>query len=272
MLLAQQFPYVLVDESQDTAANVVEALKEVERQNRGSFCLGFFGDPMQRIYLTGVGDIPPEDGWAFITKQENFRCPTTILAVANSIRRPIGDVVQVRGRMSEHDGRLESVTGSANMFILPADDQREEKLAQVRSWVAQMNIDPAWHTDDNGKLVKVLVIIHRMAAKILGFGDLYTVFNDNAPNSFKNGFLDATAWPLRPYLSFVLPIVNALKQDRKFDILQILRNQSPLISLDSLKGEDVAKRLALLEELTNRLGYLMSEDSNATKQNSYFLT
>ena len=100
-LLAQQFPFLFVDESQDTTENVVEALKAVDHQLGANFCLGFFGDPMQRIYLTGVGVIPLEDGWKYITKPENFRCPTTVLAVANSIRRPIGDLVQVRGRMIE---------------------------------------------------------------------------------------------------------------------------------------------------------------------------
>ncbi len=80
-LLAQQFPFVFVDESQDTTAGVVQALKAVELQMRGKFCLGFFGDPMQRIYPTGVGTIAAEDGWLNIPKPENFRCATSVLNV-----------------------------------------------------------------------------------------------------------------------------------------------------------------------------------------------
>lgn len=263
-LLAQQYPYVLVDESQDTTANVVEALKAVDQQNRASFCLGFFGDPMQSIYPVGVGVIPPEDGWADITKPENFRCPATVLAVANSIRRPIGDLVQVRGRMTEHDGRLESVQGSAHIFVLPIDDRRDKRLGQVRAWVAQQNEDQIWHTDESGALVKVLVIVHRMAAKRLGFGDLYAALNDKAPEVFKNGFLDATAWPLRPFISFVLPLADAMKKGREFEAMQILRNHSPLISRDRLGGVNVAERLAEIRTLTDRLGELMAVGSIAT--------
>ena len=40
-LLAQQFPFVFVDESQDTTEGVVNALKAVAAQSQGKFCLGF---------------------------------------------------------------------------------------------------------------------------------------------------------------------------------------------------------------------------------------
>ena len=69
-------------------------MKLVAQQMNGKFCLGFFGDPMQRIYPTGVGPIEIEEGWLTIFKPENFRCPTTILAVANAIRRDGDDLVQ----------------------------------------------------------------------------------------------------------------------------------------------------------------------------------
>ena len=56
-LVAAQFPYIFVDESQDTFKAVVGSLKHVERLSQGKVCLGFFGDPMQQIYQTGVGEI-----------------------------------------------------------------------------------------------------------------------------------------------------------------------------------------------------------------------
>ena len=48
-LLAQQYPFFFVDESQDTMENVVLALKLVDEELEDQFCVGFFGDPMQRI-------------------------------------------------------------------------------------------------------------------------------------------------------------------------------------------------------------------------------
>lgn len=263
-LLAQQYPFLFVDESQDTTGNVVEALKAVDQHHGENFCLGFFGDPMQRIYPTGVGVIPIENGWRDITKPENFRCPTAVLDIANAIRRPIGDLIQVRGRMTEREGRLENVQGNAHIFVLPTDDRRDERLSQVREWVANRNDDLVWRMNGDEEMVRVLVIVHRMAAKRLGFGNLYASLNDKAPDKFKSGFLDATAWPLRPFISFVLPIADAVREGREFEVMQVLRNHSPLIARDRIAGVNVAERLAELRTLTGRLGNLMAVDSTAT--------
>jgi DNA helicase-2/ATP-dependent DNA helicase PcrA len=146
-LLTQQYPFLFVDESQDTMENVVEALKAINEELGDQFCLGFVGDPMQRIYLTGIGSISPGLGWASITKPENFRCPATVLSVANAIRRDGDGLFQTRGRMTGSEDGLVSVPGSAHLFILPIDDKRDQRIAQVRTWAAGINNDSSWHTD-----------------------------------------------------------------------------------------------------------------------------
>jgi len=47
-LIAQQYPFIFVDESQDTSENVVVALKEIDMALGEKFCLGFFGTPSSR--------------------------------------------------------------------------------------------------------------------------------------------------------------------------------------------------------------------------------
>jgi DNA helicase-2/ATP-dependent DNA helicase PcrA len=264
-LLSQQYPFLFVDESQDAMENVVVAFKAVNEELGDRFCLGFFGDPMQRIYLTGIGSIPAGSGWANITKSENFRCPTTVLRVANAIRRDGDGLVQTRGRMTGPDDALVSMPGSAHIFILPIDERRDQRIVQVRAWAAWKNDDPAWHTADEGnETVKILVIVHRMAAKRLGFSDLYTALNDKAPEKFKNGFLDGTAWPVRPFNNFVLPLVSASKKGNEFDVMQILRSQSSLLDRKNLTGVNVAERLGELRRFTERLQQMMKPGSDAT--------
>jgi DNA helicase-2/ATP-dependent DNA helicase PcrA len=262
-LVVQQFPFLFVDESQDTTENVVSALKAVDQELGDRFCLGFFGDPMQRIYLTGIGTILAGAGWARITKPENFRCPTSVLTVANAIRRDGDGLVQTRGRMTGPEGAQVSVLGSAHIFILPVDEKRDQRIAQVRAWAAEKTDDPVWKTGGLDR-VKVLVIVHRMAAKRLGFADLYAALNDKAPDKFKNGFLDGTAWPVRPFNSFVLPLVDAAKNGREFEVMQVLRTQSPLMERENLKGVNVAERLAELRRLTESLQKMMESGSEAT--------
>ena len=195
-LLARQFPFVLVDESQDTTAEVIEALKMVERDPEATFCLGFFGDPMQRIYATGIGLVKAEPTWADIPKPENFRCSTNVLSVANAIRRDGDNLVQVPGQRLNPDGIALTPEGSAHLFILPADDTRDANLVRVRDWMAGHTGDDSWRFDNSDQeQVKFLVIVHQMAAKRLGFGELYSALNSNAPTAFKEGLLDGSAWP-----------------------------------------------------------------------------
>lgn len=263
-LLAQQYPFLFVDESQDTTENVVVALKAVDEELGDRFCLGFFGDPMQRIYPTGIGAISVGPGWANITKPENFRCPTTVLSVANAIRSDGDGLIQTRGRMMGPEDALVSVPGSAHLFILPIDERRDQRIAQTRAWAADENDDPAWHADGGNEAVKLLVIVHRMAAKRLGFGDLYAALNDEAPEKFKNGFLDGTAWPVRPFNKFVLPLVSASKNGNEFEVMQVLRSQSPLLARESLSGVNVAERLGELHRFTESLQQMMEPGSGAT--------
>src|SRR6185312_11907498 len=95
-LIASQFPFLFVDESQDTTENVVNSLRILSREASNRFCVGFFGDPMQRIYPTGIGSISPEPNWVTIKKAENFRCARTVLNVANAIRVPADNLEQTR--------------------------------------------------------------------------------------------------------------------------------------------------------------------------------
>jgi DNA helicase II / ATP-dependent DNA helicase PcrA len=263
-LLALQYPFLFVDESQDTMESVVVALKIVNEEQSSRFCLGFFGDPMQRIYLTGIGTIAVGPGWAQITKPENFRCPAAVLSVANAIRRDGDGLVQSRGRMTGPENALVRVLGNAEMFILPIDERREQRIEQVRAWAASKTNDSVWQTDQGNEAVKVLVIVHRMAAKRLGFSDLYAALNDRAPEKFKNGFLDGTAWPLRPFISFVLPLVSALREGREFDAIQLLRSQSPLLASKNLKGVNIAERLCDLRRVADNLMQMMEPGAGAT--------
>lgn len=263
-LLIQQYPFLFVDESQDTTENVVDALKAVDKEFGDQFCLGFFGDPMQRIYLTGIGEIPIGSGWTQITKPENFRCPSPILNVANAIRRDGDGLIQIQGRVAELEDNLHAVQGSAHIFILPIDEKRDQLITQVRSWTAKKNDDPVWYTDEGNKGVKILVIVHRMAAKRLGFGDLYSALNDKAPEKFKNGFLDGTTWPVRPFINFVLPLIDANKRGNEFDAIQLLRSQSPLLSRNTLSRINVEERLNELQRFTKTLQQMMEVGSGAT--------
>jgi DNA helicase II / ATP-dependent DNA helicase PcrA len=264
-LLTRQFPFVFVDESQDTTTEVVEALKTVEREPGVPLCLGFFGDPMQRIYATGTGLVEAEHTWADIPKPENFRCSTKVLNLANAIRRDGDDLVQVPGQRLGPEGIVPTPEGSAHLFILPADDTRDVNLVRVRDWMAARTGDDQWRRgEDDQKRVKLLVIVHQMAARRLGFGNLYTALNSKAPSAFKDGFLDGSAWPISPFVKFLIPIAIAHTEGRQLEVMRLIREYSPLLNKDSLVGVDVAERLKALGELVASIAAGIAGNSGVT--------
>ena len=264
-LLARQFPFVFVDESQDTTTEVVEALKIVEREPGAPLCLGFFGDPMQRIYATGTGLIEAEPTWADIPKPENFRCSTKVLNLANAIRRDGDDLIQIPGHRLGPEGVVPTPEGSAHLFILPADDTRDANLVRVREWMATQTGDSNWRPgNDDQKRVKLLVIVHQMAARRLGFGDLYTALNSKAPSAFKDGFLDGSAWPISMCVRFLIPIAIAHTDGRQLEVMRLIREYSPLFDKESLVGVDIAERLKTLGELVASIAAGIAGNSRAT--------
>ncbi|MGX1101351.1 UvrD-helicase domain-containing protein [Amorphus sp. MBR-141] len=263
-LIAARFPFIFVDESQDTNPQVVEALRLIAGEHP-KICVGFFGDPMQKIYTTGAGAVALGDGWQEITKPENFRCPTSVLSVINAIRAPGDGLTQTRGRTRMVEGVEQPVVGSTNLFILPADDQRTARLAAVRQWLANETDDALWENDGPDGDVRLLILVHRMAAIRLGFPNLYSALNDNkAPASFKEGLADGSSWPLRPFANQILPLVAAARANDPFTVISIVRETSPRLERDRIKGENVADALAELRVASDKLIQMLADGSQAT--------
>lgn len=237
-VVALNFPFIFIDESQDTFPEVVESFKMLEAQMRDRFCLGFFGDPMQKIYLRGAGKIGIEEGWKAITKPENFRCAQSILRVANAIRKEGDGLQQVRG-LHELVGCLpQPVEGSARIFVLLNTGNRQAALSQLRAWSAAANGDDGWLKPEDA--VKILVIVHRIAAKRLGWAGIYSALNDQAPTSFKQGLLDGTCWPVRQLLGIVVPLVQAVDRADEFAAMNILREHCPRLQRAGAVGGSVS--------------------------------
>tara|TARA_B100001971_G_scaffold200821_1_gene212813 strand:+ start:67 stop:1380 length:1314 start_codon:yes stop_codon:yes gene_type:complete len=262
-LLMRRFPVIFVDESQDTDPAFVDALREVARTVPRGFCLGFFGDPVQKIYMQGAGPIPPEEGWVTLEKPENFRCPQAVLRVINRIRAEDDQLVQTRGRHVVVDGEDVPVEGSARVLILPADDRRQERLEDARRWLAEQDTDEGWLEEQDEQVLRLLVLVHRMAAIRLGFPTLYSALNDRSPEDLSSGLIDGTAWVVRPFLSCILPAVLARNEGREFEVMRLLRKHCPRLQPDALAGVDTAGLLNGLQGQIRELVAMLDPGSNA---------
>jgi DNA helicase-2/ATP-dependent DNA helicase PcrA len=220
-LVARQFPFIFVDESQDTFPEVVQSLKHVWSLAAGKMCLGFFGDPMQQIYQQGVVSISLEPGWLNIDKPENFRSSRRVLACVNAVRSE-GDSLQ------QVSGLNEQAEGEAFCFVLPSDDRRSDRLELVRTWLDEHSSSGNWTRSAHEGGSKILMIVHRMAAKRLGFEGLYSAFHDNKASSLGEAFDEGNAWPLAPFRDVILPLCLATEASSPA-VLAVLRANSPLV-------------------------------------------
>jgi DNA helicase II / ATP-dependent DNA helicase PcrA len=263
-IVAQRFPFIFVDESQDTNPDVVVALKRVAAMPATGFCLGFFGDPMQKIYPAGAGPIGLETEWLQITKPENFRCATSVLGVINGIRAEADGLVQVAAARIGPQGPLPPRVGTARLFIVQAGSDRSARLNQIRQSMAALNADPLWESNVEAGDVRMLVLVHRIAATRLGFGDLYAALHDSGSSRLKDGLLDGTVWMVRPFMGYLLSLVMASRANEDFAVISALRNNSPLLAKENLAGQNVAAILAQLKIEVDAIVHMFRDGSTSS--------
>ncbi|MFF0922796.1 UvrD-helicase domain-containing protein [Rhizobium leguminosarum] len=263
-LLAARYPVLFVDESQDTTPNFVSVLRTVAETVQHEFCVGFFGDPMQKIYTTGAGAVTLDEGWTKIQKPENFRSSQSVLRVVNAIRAEDDGLRQMGGRTTRRGDQDVLLEGTTRIFVLPADEHRTARVGQVRALLGRMNDDPLWLSDHDEADVRMLVVVHRMAATRLGFPNLYASLNDDAPDSLKEGLVDGTAWPLRPFINILLPLATAVRAGDEIEIMSLLRQKGPL-SDPKIDGNFI-ETLKRLHDATLELNRLFSDPATTIRQ------
>lgn len=224
-ILVNQFPFLLVDESQDTNKRIVDALLTVQGAHAAKFSLGFIGDTMQRIYNDGKERIEEElpSDWAKPVKRLNHRCPRRIVRLINQIRSQVDSHAQ--------EARSDSIDGIVRLFVLPASEGDKSAIEDsARAYMAELTRDEDWV--DRQKC-KILTLEHHMAARRMGFE---TIFESLASvDTFRTGFLDGSLPITRLFTANILPLVSALQNDDKFATARIVRESSPLLSAESLK-------------------------------------
>ena len=87
-LFSDRYPYVLVDEYQDTDEKVIDIMDSIREYSNAKkkFMVGFFGDSLQNIYKDGVGVLPQKNKYQIIEKKFNRRSSSQIVGLIEKIR------------------------------------------------------------------------------------------------------------------------------------------------------------------------------------------
>lgn len=221
-IIAQRYPILLIDESQDTKKELIDTFFEIQRNFADIFTLGLLGDQKQRIYADGKENI--EDsipiGWEKPVKRMNYRCAKRIIQLANNIGKDIDIHAEQRPREDANDGLI-------RLFVIQQREglNKDEIEQNVMRIMSEQTQDAKWTTI--GTEVKVLTLEHMMAARRLGFSrffaPLYKV------SKYQMTFLQGSVSEIELFTKEVLPIAESIKEDGRV-ALEILKKYSPLLS------------------------------------------
>lgn len=256
-LLVNRFPILLIDESQDTDKELIEAVFYVQANLKSRFALGIIGDTMQRIYTAGKldfdNDLPAD--WATPEKKMNHRSCHRIIELINRIRESVDGQTQ--------QARTDKGEGFVHLFILPAETiDKPAREREICNRMADITGDVGWLEPD--KSVKTLILEHRMAANRLGFLPMWDAVS--RVDRLQTGLKDGTLPGLRFFSHLILPLLKAHQSASSFAVAAIVRKNSPLLEKSALEasGTDQRSQIEKAREAVNSLTGLWSKGNTPT--------
>ncbi len=158
-VIADTYPVIFVDEYQDTHVPVVNILTKY-LSNIEHLTIGFFGDKLQKIYDTGIGDITTYADLKLIQKTENYRSSTSVISVLN----------QIRSDLKQNPASANIIEGSSKFYFS----------------VQKTNLDAL--LDERYKLkkndFKILYLTHSLISKEYNYHDLYQVYQSHNKSDY----------------------------------------------------------------------------------------
>jgi DNA helicase-2/ATP-dependent DNA helicase PcrA len=236
-IVASRYPYIFIDEYQDTSEAVIDILLRRLLPLAGDkLVLGFFGDKMQNIYHhgehKGIGELPTELAAQLevIVKRENRRCSLRVLDVLNGIRT---DITQIPGNSNAPgDVAYIRVAGSADEAGL----QRARELL-----TGALN----WNLVGSG--TRELYLTHRLIARKAGFADLLQTFTDRGTFA-KDALTDGSDRRIAFFLGTVEPLALAWEREQIGETLSRLHSAGHRLASRSAKSAVRDALNALMEK------------------------
>lgn len=205
-IITQKSPFILIDEYQDTANEVAEALIDfLLERNKQKILLGFYGDSHQKIYDSGVGDLEKyylneeTKKIELVKKEENYRSSKEVVRLLNKFRTNIEQKEQtdVNGSVKFIYCKNRKIKTRINRNGKEVEDEKKTDYNNEINQVKDQNYKQlksklesnGWDFDNSG-LDKILLLVNARVAKNAGFLDLYNVYSRKYALSVKEKLID----------------------------------------------------------------------------------
>lgn len=218
-ILTSKYPILLIDESQDTKKELIDALLIVCEKYGEKFIVGMFGDTMQKIYNDGKDNLAKciPDNWVKPVKIMNHRSAKRIVTLANSIRSFVDDQKQ--------QARSDAEEGIVRLFITSKSNNKEYVEKRVAEMMVQDTGDIGWNDEED---YKSLILEHHMAASRFGFSELYMPLSNS--KKFDTSLREGSIPELSILSKIVFPLLVAYQSGNDFEVAKIIRKNSPLLN------------------------------------------
>lgn len=226
-ILGFRFPYIFIDEAQDTFPAVVDGLNLISKDG-GPPLVGYFGDPWQQIYDDRAGAFAPPTGGLTITKTENFRCSKSVIRFLNAFRTDVDQYAA--GDNSERAGSVRIRLVRAETPELAKGRYSEAQMDRALARMDQTLAEWDWR---GGRDEVRLFLVRQMIARRLGFFRLNALFTGTFASTRAQGEYEAGEhFLLRPLRTAVWPLIAARESGEQRRLIDILRAESPEFAVD----------------------------------------
>lgn len=217
-IVSAKYPYIFVDEYQDTAEETIFCLLDcLLKRNNEKCVIGFYGDSYQKIYNYGVGSLEmyyASNGGLLelIKKEENYRSSKSVVELLNNFRSNLQQKPQ-----KEIQGSAKFIywanhpVKQAKQKVKDFNEENAPLKNQFYNEVVQKLSQKGWLFEGKTNS-KILVLANSRVANRAGFGNLYKFFADRYPLNVKERLLDRN----HPLISFFVGSIDKkTSQERK---------------------------------------------------------
>ncbi|HGO5824616.1 TPA: UvrD-helicase domain-containing protein [Mannheimia haemolytica] len=168
-ILIDSANYIFIDEYQDTSPFVIKILLEHIQTRSKKNVLGFFGDTMQSIYDSGIGDLNAYELHK-IQKTQNRRNPKKVIDLANKIRND--GLIQLPSNDTSAPNMDNGVLIPGTVKFIYGD--KLEQLELLRKSLIYKSLE-----FNNNLKTKELRLTHKLNSEMAGFQKLFALYNSD---------------------------------------------------------------------------------------------
>lgn len=250
-ILRDQHPVILIDESQDTMKDILDALLEVVDEDPSRLMLGLLGDHRQRIFLDGHANLPSlvPKAWATPRLEMNHRSQRRIVDLINEIwDSDLEGRTKFEKAVHQHP-REEKSAGLVRIFIGDASAPAEDKLRREGLCEAAMKVATGfadWESGCPGH--QILALEHSLVARRGDFLQAFEALSLLDPDSVRpDGNGDASGpTAVQMLLREMMDLADCIKDSGKpsdFAVTEVLHRYGRLQQLP----EDSKARIQMLK-------------------------